>query len=125
MAIALFRDQDIDCMVFKYKGLVKDLDLNTLLKAYLNHPDFTQNINILHDMSEAQLDLSAQTMQMIGEQIQTERQSLGSAFRSAIVVSRPIDYGQMRQFIAYYPKESPIAYQLFYSLDDAKTWLTK
>lgn len=123
MAIETTYNEVIDCIVIKIIGTVGYNDILLLRDMIIGHPNFRRDINQLFDCSEGELDLSTSDLENIAFHYMRVSDQLGLDRKLALVVSRDLDYGMMRQYEAFFYSGPNVAVSAFKSLDEAKEWL--
>jgi hypothetical protein len=125
MALGITYDDEIDGLVIKVTGTVGREDILLSIDRFLNHPKFRQNINQLFDCTEGDLDFTTQDLESIASYFNTIADQLGHDRKLAIVASRDLKFGMMRQYEAFFDSGPSINICVFRSLSDAREWLMK
>ena len=114
-------DVEKDLTTFTVEGRVQ---VNDLIQGVENFYQGEYTLNVLVDLSHADLSLieSPQVNQL--SLISKKYAHLRSSGKTAIVVSRTIDYGMSRMFeIQAEVKNPPLRYHVFYDIKEAWSWL--
>lgn len=123
MTIKVTYDKDIDSIVIKVTGMANYDDVSALGEQILNIPNFRININQLFDCSEGELDLSFDDIKRIASDFNKIAGHLGYSRKLALVVSRDVDFGMMRQYEVFFNAGPDVSLRSYRSLLDAKEWL--
>jgi|GEM_PF-5642623 len=124
MPIETTYDSTIDAIVMKATGKINIDDIQDLAAALVTHPEFRTNINQLFDNSCGEFDLSILELRKIAKDFQSLSDRLGKERRFAIVVSREVDYGMMRQYEVFFNVGPGVEVYVFRSLNEARQWIT-
>jgi len=118
-------DESIDSIVLKSNNVIKYDDVCLLRDQIITHPKFRKNIHQLFDSTESQFDLSSEELIKLASYYQEKSDQLGHNRKLAVVVSRDLDFGKMRQYEAFFDSGPNVLVQAFRSLLDAREWLKK
>lgn len=123
MPIELEYDPSIHGLYIKATGNIVYTDLPVLAKQLMAHPDFRTNISQLFDCTEGKLDLSTDDLDRIARDFMQVADILGRDRRLALVVSRDVDFGKLRQYEVFFESGPGVEVNIFRSLHDARKWL--
>ncbi len=123
MAISITHDDKNDCIVIKVTGAIDYEDILSLREELLNHPLFRQNINQLFDCTEGELNLTTGDLQRIAADYGEVADKLGHNRKLALVVSRDLDFGMMRQYEAFFYAGPDVDIRAHRSVIEAQIWL--
>ncbi len=123
MSLEVIYDDSIDSIVIISKKVVGKNDILLLRDSILNHPNFRKNINQLFDSTEGQIDLTSEDLVNIATYYQTKSNQLGNNRKLALVVSRDVDFGRMRQYEAFFDAGPGVIVHSFRSINEAKDWI--
>lgn len=116
-----YRIDDARGVIFEtWEGEVSAADLRLFLARYLADPKVLALRRTLVDLRLAEIRFSGNELMDIVHTIVAPRVQ-GARWKTAILVSQPVQYGVSRQwqvFAQSFSKDS-----LFYDIDDAMTWL--
>lgn len=123
MDLEVIYDESIDSLIIKSTSNVGPEEIYRLRDQILEHPNFKTNINQLFDSTKGQIDLSATDLQRIASHYQEVGEKLGFDRKLALVVTRDLDFGKMRQYEAYFDSGPDVLVHAFRSLSEAREWL--
>lgn len=123
MPINVEYDESLDSMIIETIGTVGCDEICLLRDQLLEHADFRENINQLFDASRGQLDLSADDLQKIASYYIVKSEQLGNNRKLALVVSKELDFGRMRQYEVYFYSGPTVYVKAFRNLSEAREWL--
>ena len=108
------------------RSVIGELTKDAVTQAFsesLMHPDFSENMNVIWDMTKADLNaLSADHLIGIVDHISTHIKSRGSDYKIAIVAPKDINFGISRMFKSY-GGELPISINILRNIDEAFNWI--
>ncbi len=117
-------DQPLDCLVINASGIIESIDeLPFILRKLTSHQNFRPNINQIFNCSDASLNLSLTELRLFANEASTMGDLLGDERKLALVVSDPLDFGQMRQFESLLDAGPGVIVQVFKDLAQSRTWL--
>lgn len=123
MTLEVSHDEVNDNMVIKATGTVGYKEILALRDQLINHSNFRQNINQLFDCSQGKLNLNTDDLKRIAMDYTEVADQLGHNRKLALVVSRDLDFGMMRQYEAFFYSGPGVSICAFRSLTEAKEWL--
>ncbi len=123
MTIEITHDETLDCLEIKVVGSVGYEGIFALRDKLINHERFRHNINQLFDCSAGELSLNTEDLKRIAHDYMGVADQLGHNRKLALVVSRDLDFGMMRQYEAFFYSGPGVAIKAFRLLAEAKEWL--
>ncbi len=123
MPIDIDYDAETNCILIKTYEIVDCDEICALRDRLLNHPKFSTNINQIFDSSEGQLVITSEDLINIASHYKEKVDKLGNERKLALVVSKDLDFGRMRQYEAYFDSGPNVLVHSFRNINDAKEWL--
>ena len=123
MTIEVGYDKSLDCIVINATGIIQYSDLPQLAQDLITHKDFRTNINQIFDCSAGELNFTINDIQKIADDFNQIAEQLGFVRKLALVVSREVDFGQMRQYDVFFQSGPDVMVHIFRSLAEAMTWI--
>lgn len=123
MPIEMKYDSKIDAIVMRASGKITYDDISDLAEDIVAHPEFRMNINQLFDITYGEFELSTNEIERIARDYLSKSELLGHERRFAIVVSRDVDYGMVRQYEVFFQAGPGVETCGFRSLGEARQWL--
>ena len=123
MTLEVSHDEVNDYMVIKAIGTVGYKEIFALRDQLINHSSFRKNINQLFDCSEGELNLTTNDLKRIAMDYTEVADQLGHDRKLALVVSRDLDFGMMRQYEAFFYSGPGVSICAYRSLAEAIKWL--
>ena len=121
MPVDIAIDQSRDVIRATLTGLAgTDEVFAAFTKAYAR-PEYHRGMAALVDARDYPHQNSIEDVRRIADFL-TRRPETAGGVRLAVVVSRPVSYGMMRQLQAYLDA-SPLKVSIFYDLEEAERWL--
>jgi hypothetical protein len=116
-------DSLVDALVIRIFGTLLYDDLPQVVEQVLDHPAFRTNINQLFDCTEGELGLSTRELEQIADDFTSMSNVLGLNRRLALLVSRTVHFGMMRQYEVHFSPGPEVHVRTFNELHAARTWL--
>ena len=116
MPIEIDYNTELDCMVIKVSGTVAYADLIPMAGALLEHEHFRTNINQLFDCTEGMVELAMEELKLVAKDFMSIADTLGHSRKLALVVTREVDYGRMRQYEVFFGGGPGVQISTFRSL---------
>ena len=116
-------DPQVDALVIRVFGRLFYDDLPQIVQQVIDHPGFRININQLFDCTEGELGLSTQDLEHIAEDFTAISDLLGLNRRLALLVSRAVDFGMMRQYEVFFRPGPGVNVRTFRERQAARIWL--
>ena len=116
-----YRIDDARGLIFEtWEGEISAVDLRNFLATYLDDPKVLELRRTLGDLRLAEIKFTGSDLMNIVSNVVIPRLR-GASWKTAILVSKPVQYGVSRQWQVF--AESFSEDSLFYDIDDAMTWL--
>ncbi len=116
-------DPEVDALVIRVFGRLFYDDLPQIVQQVTEHPSFRTNISQLFDCTEGELGLSTRDLEHIAEDFTALSDLLGLNRRLALLVSRAVDFGMMRQYEVFFRPGPGVKVRAFADRHAARTWL--
>lgn len=116
-------DELIDSLIIKTEGNVGCEEICMLRDQILEHPNFRKDINQLFNATDCILDLSTEDLKIIAAHYSSKASELGNNRKLALLVSRDLDFGRMRQYEVFFYSGPTLLVQAFRDLSQAEKWL--
>lgn len=123
MTIEIKYDESLDFIVINVTGKLEHSDLPKLAQDLIDHKNFRTNINQIFDCRNGSLDFTTNELQQIADDFSSIAEVLGLERKLALVVSRDVDFGQMRQYEVFFTPGPSVIIHVFRSLADARIWI--
>ncbi len=123
MTIEIKYDRSLDCIVINVTGKLEHNDLPKLAQDLIDHKNFRININQIFDCSNGSMDFTTYELQKIADDFGLIAEVLGLERKLALVVSRDVDFGQMRQYEVFFAPGPGVSIHVFRSLAEARIWI--
>ena len=123
MTMDIEYDASIHCIVINAIGKIEYADLQVLAKDLIEHTEFRTNINQIFNCSDAELNLTIDDLRRVAEDFTKIEEILGLERKLALVVSRDVEFGQMRQYEVFFQSGPNVMIHVFRSLDAARRWI--
>lgn len=123
MTIDIEYNKYLDCIVINATGQIEYKDLTKLAIALIKHKDFRSNINQIFNCSNGELALTMSDLKKIAIDFTQVAGTLGLDRKLALVVSRDLDFGQMRQYEAFFQSGPHVLVHVCRSIDEACDWI--
>ncbi|MCB1064441.1 MAG: hypothetical protein KDN20_16170 [Verrucomicrobiae bacterium] len=123
MTIKFEYDASMDCIVIETEGVIVYDDLAALMQGLMSHEKFRPNISQILDCTNAALEIPMNQIKRFAAEASKLGEVFGEDRKLAMVVSRDIDFAQMRQYEAFLQIGPGVQVQIFRSLDQARGWI--
>jgi hypothetical protein len=124
VTIEIEYDISLGCIVINATGVIEYSDLPKLAQDLIAHKNFRTNINQIFDCSHGALNFTTNELKKIAYDFSQIDETLGLVRKLALVVSRDVDFGQMRQYEVFFESGPGVLVHVFRSLDDARVWIS-
>jgi len=123
MTITTHIDKEANLRHHKVTGPLTKDELIEKLKEVYSEPDFDPDMNTLWDLREADLSsFFSPDIQEVRDFV-SEHWGTGGKSRSALVVSRDLNYGLSRMYEAFLKGKTSSEVAVFRDYDDAVKWI--
>lgn len=123
MSIEVRYDEEHDSIIITVHGVLDRKSGISLRDRILTHQQFRKNINQIFDCSSGKLELTTEDLKVIAAHFNQKSEVLGGNRKLALVVSRDLDFGMMRQYEAFFYTGPEVLVHSFRSLEKAIKWI--
>ncbi len=123
MPIRVDYDDVLDSIIITAAGNIGCEEICVLRDQILNQSNFRKDINQLFDATDALLDLSTEDLKSIASHYSIKSHELGHKRKLALLVSKDLNFGLMRQYEVFFDAGPTVLVQAFRELSIAQDWL--
>jgi len=123
MELDIQYDKSLDCLVIEASGDITFKDLPTINEGVHAHEKFRYNIAQICNCSDGSLILTLDELRAFAKDAAEYALRFGEKRKLALVDSKPVNFGMMRQYQALLDTGPEVAIQVFKSMDDARDWI--
>lgn len=116
-------DNGLSCFIVSAAGPATIHDIRSLVDEVLKDSGWRSGMNVIVDYRLAELNfLTSSDAHSLADFIKRLKEKIGVG-RIAHVVSRDVDFGMIRMWENMVDDQVSFYFQVFYSMDDARSWL--
>ena len=124
MELEIEHDKPLDCLVITASGIIDSIEqLPVILRKLTSYKNFRLNISQILNFSDATINLAMRELRLFASEASTLGDQVGTQRKLALVVSNPLNFGQMRQFQSFLNAGPGVDVQIFKDLQKSREWI--